>query len=353
MKVLRSSYLLAPFLLTVSISLLVISRKCSAFAGLLNTTVSSTVRLLLGAISSAFPFSIFELFFASVPLLLISALIYIFYASELREINRRFVRLLLVVVVSFSLFTVTLGVAYSAPPLTASVIDTDTVCDSETVLRTAELLCSEANALKESAAELDYGDIRKHLSDSYSNLLEIKGVRPAYLPVPKKLLMSSLFERMGILAFYSFMSGEVNVNANIPTCSTAFTLAHEYAHFFGASGEWDANFMAFAACISSESDSIKYSGYITAIQYFLPQIKQNDTEMYTKVCKMLNDEVKKDVFDYSSFARAQDSAVFVAADTLNSIHLDIWDKKGKSSYSSFIELVSVYTATISKQSHTT
>ena len=348
MKISPRPYIPTLLLLAFSLAALIACKESVVISSCLNRYVASQIRILLGVLSSIFPFSLFELFLAALPLLIISALFYIFCASEIKEINKRFFALVSVAVICLFSFAFTLGVAYNSVPLASSLVIVDAECDTDDIALAAEYLTREANRLAGGSEELDYRAIRDSLAKSYSSILGSKSLAANFLPTPKRLLLSETFQKMGILAFYSYASGEININTKIPYSSLPFTLAHEYAHFLGASGEWDASFMAFAACLHSDNDAVKYSGYISALECFLSEIRRNDKEMYTRVYNLLDKSVKEDIISYSNFASDGNAPLFTVTDALNSVHLEIWDKRGKESYSSFSTLVAIYIASISK-----
>ena len=94
----------------------------------------------------------------------------------------------------------------------------------------------------------------------------------------KPMLFESIIEYGCLRIFRSFFN-EIHVNNYSLNASYPFTLAHEMAHQFGIAHESEANLYAFAVCLRSEDERIRYSAYLLTILYvindaavFLPDV---------------------------------------------------------------------------------
>ncbi len=88
-----------------------------------------------------------------------------------------------------------------------------------------------------------------------------------YYGRPKALYTSAFFSQQYIMGYYFPFSMEANYNdvmyiANIPS-----TMCHELAHTKGYISEDEANLIGFLACIRSDDDLFKYSGYLMVLGY--------------------------------------------------------------------------------------
>jgi len=79
---------------------------------------------------------------------------------------------------------------------------------------------------------------------------------------PKGILM-----RWNTAGIYLPYSGEGHVDAGMLPVQVPFTLAHEMAHGYGLTDEGDCNFLAYLACIRSESPLVQFSGHLTYWRY--------------------------------------------------------------------------------------
>jgi hypothetical protein len=73
-----------------------------------------------------------------------------------------------------------------------------------------------------------------------------------------------------------------------------FVLAHEKAHQFGVTSEAEANFVAFVICVNSEDQQVKYSGFLSALLYFLRDASQlkDYHEIVERIDKRVVDDLR-------------------------------------------------------------
>lgn len=88
-----------------------------------------------------------------------------------------------------------------------------------------------------------------------------------YYPVPKKLTFSGFFSQQYIMGYYFPFSMEANYNGTMYIANVPSTLCHELSHVKGFIYEDDANFIGYLACISSDDDFFRYSGYLSVLDY--------------------------------------------------------------------------------------
>ena len=186
-------------------------------------------------------------------------------------------------------------------------------------------------------------DISSELARIYSSFHDVHGYKGKIFPRPKEILFSNGLSYMGTLAFYSFPTGEVNMNTEIPDYMLPFTLAHEYAHYVGIASERDANFMAFLACVNSNNRYVRYSGLLSGLEYLLCDIYIFDKEIYKSILSLLPERAISDMRLYKEYSeKYKNSFIFTTSDNLNSAHLNIWDENGRHSYSGVSQLIVDY-----------
>jgi hypothetical protein len=83
----------------------------------------------------------------------------------------------------------------------------------------------------------------------------------------KNSLWSTILSYMGYAGYLNPLTGEAQVNAKMPLKSYITTVAHEQAHQLGYAREQEANYLAFATCISQENPYLKYAGYTFGLRY--------------------------------------------------------------------------------------
>ena len=104
---------------------------------------------------------------------------------------------------------------------------------------------------------------------------------PNFPRVPAKVApYSSFMLKYGATGIYSPFTGEHHVAWPGPPGVTAFTMAHERAHFAGFASENAANFVAFLTTWSSTSPEVRYSGWLAFWRFF-----KGDTEALSLAVK--------------------------------------------------------------------
>ena len=134
----------------LSLILLIIARNSYAFCDFINSTVSSAYRFVMAKISSILPFSIFEvLVYLVLPLIafLVYASVRIFRDNVARI--RYLFTLVGVVLILFSTYVLSLGIAYSTTPLYSRLDLPSVDITEDNLYDTAKLLLDEANTLAE------------------------------------------------------------------------------------------------------------------------------------------------------------------------------------------------------------
>ena len=112
------------------------------------------------------------------------------------------------------------------------------------------------------------------------------------------------FHVLRVAGFVSPVFLEAHIALNQTHLGFPFTVAHELAHIQGFADEGDCNFVAYLACIRSESPWARYAGEVFALRHLL-SIAENDSELYEKVWGLIRHEIRYDI------RRIQDTAADV------------------------------------------
>lgn len=181
-----------------------------------------------------------------------------------------------------------------------------------------------------------------NISDEYSQL-------EGYYPNPKPIANSFLMSQEYLTGIFLPFTLEANYNDDMCDINLPFTVCHELAHLKGIMSEDEANFIAFLACINSESVDFQYSGYINMLEYL---------ESYTNVLAVSPDIVAmhgKVYMDMYSFLPENyweeneekeiipTEVVETIADTANDTYLKAnGETQGIETYSMVVDLVLEY-----------
>lgn len=106
-------------------------------------------------------------------------------------------------------------------------------------------------------------EARKALWGISDDFPKLKG----YYPKVKTLMSSDLMSQAYIGGYYFPFSMEANANGNMYIANYPAVYCHELSHLHGYIYEDEANYLAYQACINSESDFFKYAGYLSVLVY--------------------------------------------------------------------------------------
>ena len=349
--------LLALFLL--SVIFLFLANLSSAFAVFFNQNISAALRVVLAALTNLLPFSLAELLIVSLPLILFFV---IRYAIKHKSKNWRCVlsytvSLLSVASLLFSSFVLVYGMGYHTPNLGERLSLSDEPVSAEELADTAQKLVSEMNLYllpiryeKSGASVMPYSleEMNDSLIQSYKKLAKEYSFIQSYRSRIKPVLLSRLMSYAHFTGFYTFFTGESNLNVDFPDYTLPFTAAHEFAHGRGIARENEANFMAFLVCMNSEDDYIRYCGLLNMYEYVISALYEADTAegkpLYKKTIDLLDDRVKGELSAYATFFEPyQDSTISEISGAVNDSFLKAnGTEEGEKSYGLVVNLAVSY-----------
>lgn len=229
-----------------------------------------------------------------------------------------------------------------------------TVRDSskEELFALCKNLAEQASALREELViyEDEDGVLRLPMSnrelgtltkEAYKTLAgELPVLKGAY-PAPKGILCSEAFSAMELTGIYSCWTMEANVNVDIPDYSRASTMAHELAHLRGFIREDEANYLAYLACMASDSAFVKYSGTLLALIYAGNALAGQDMELYGELWTGYHEGMVRDFRDNSAYwEQYKDTVISETTDKVNDVYLKANDQEdGVKSYGRVVDLL--------------
>lgn len=111
------------------------------------------------------------------------------------------------------------------------------------------------------------GDVSNDVKTALNNLSEEFPRLGGYYPNAKPVMGSYFMYQAGIIGVYFPFTMEANYNTYTSTTYTPEVIAHELSHLKGYIYEDEANFIAYLACIRSDNNMLKYSGYLSVLNY--------------------------------------------------------------------------------------
>lgn len=281
--------------------------------------IYSSVASVLSAASSVFPFSIDDLFYVGLILLifLLIALL-IFKKISWRKTGKIILNALALV---YILFYFLWGFNYFRPDLNTRLKIKSQSANTEDFLKIFEELVRETNRSYTNFENFDENEIDSLVESSYKMLSSVLQINyPAGKRPGKNITLSRFFAQAGISGYYGPFFNEIHLNSNLLPVEYPFVLAHEKAHQFGITGESEANFYSWLVCTKSESKKLKYSANLMVLRYFI--FHGFRLEQFPEIIQKLDEPVKKDIQKISEhWAELRNEKIDRAATKINDTYL--------------------------------
>jgi hypothetical protein len=229
----------------------------------------------------------------------------------------------------------------------------------EDLIRVRNFVVEQCNALssqmeRDELGEIVYqGDIRKDAVEAMKNLGQTYDQLDGYYPYPKPLATSDFFSQQYMCGYYFPFSMEANYNNVMYVMNLHATMCHELAHLRGYIFEDEANFISYLACVESDNPIVRYSGYLSVLNYldndFYKAVRK-DWEAYSSQLKILDQVHTDNVFlTEAEWERIEEKAL-LNTETVDEVSDTFTDtvlkangvSDGKISYSRVVKLLLQY-----------
>lgn len=332
-----------------------VAKRNVGFAVFFNRYVSGTLRSVLALLTNPFPFSVAELLIFLIPLFLF---LLIRFAIRRRSDSWRSVLVYTVCLISalsliFTVFVFAYGVGYYVPPLDERLALPAEPVSAEKLGQTALWLIEKLSGYEDvihyaadGASEMPYSlhEMSKKLMAAYRTVCAqypfIQSMNSRIKPVLASVAMSYTH----FTGFYTFFTGEANLNVDFPDYTLPFTAAHEFSHQRGIARENEANFVAFLVCVASDDPYIQYSGYLNLYEYVATALYSADPSLYAEIAPSVPVGSKGEMRAYSAFYdRYRDSGAGKIGNSVNNAFLQAnGNKEGTKSYGMVVDLAVAY-----------
>ena len=320
---------------------------------------ASVLRLILGGVSSLFPFSLFEWSILLGFFFLIFLLIFTPVTLFLRKKNRKTLRLApflltvpVVLLAVLDLFVLTFASSYYRPSPLGELAPEPQTVDAEDVFFTLEQLVDTVNKAAPrldqtetgASAPLPLDEVNGRVKDACNAFGRRNAFYQSHGYKAKAFVSSPLMTYTHISGIFGFFTGEANVNTNYPHFIVTPSLAHESCHARGIAPENECNFLSAVILMESDDPYLRYCGAAFVLDDFISVCRKLDRERTNAVLQRLDPVFSADMAAYSEFfAPYRDSAAAKVADAANSAYLkSMGQKEGTVSYSRIIRLTAAY-----------
>lgn len=327
-------------MLLLSVILQVLARKVPGFGEWYAAHFYPLIVGSIGRIFGIMPFSAVEF---GVYVLIIAAVWYA--AAHLREIRKILARVIFLLTGVFLLFTLNCGINYYREPFSSYTDLEIRKSSKEELIALCRQLTEEVNRLCQEGVTAQM-PIRQAEEEGVRAIEKLGGeyVQLAgFYPKPKALAWSYFFSVQQLCGQYSPFTVEVNYNKDMPAYNIPHTICHELSHLRGFMREDEANFIGYLACIGSDQESYRYSGYLTGWVYATNALARTDMDAYTALCKELDGRAWADLRENNEFWARYDGKVAEASNQLNDTYLKMNSQAdGVKSYGRVVDLMLAY-----------
>jgi len=325
------------------------------FADFYNQNIGSFVRGVLAYITKYLPFSLAETIIIAMPVIF-ATLIYIsvkeYRKSDLAAI-RCIVSLFSVLTLMYSIFVFGYGMGYHGTSLASKLKLEEKAVSAEELRYTAETILEELTPLLDKISYADSGEsympysldeMNDKMNKTYKKAVEKYSFVQDLNSNIKFIVLSEPMTYTHISGVYSYYTGEANLNINFPDYTLPYTAAHEFAHQRGIAPENEANFVAFLVCMESDDSYIKYSAYVSMLEYVINALYYADSEMYYEVVSRMDVRIRYEMIAYSEFfEKYRQSVASEVSDAVNDTYLKTQGQSaGTASYGMVVDLAVAY-----------
>lgn len=210
-------------------------------------------------------------------------------------------------------------------------------------------LIKNTNTLRDQVAQKENGvmkveegfkSVSKRAEIGYTEILNLYPFLGGKYGPPKPVLLSKIMSHTNIIGIYTCLTGEANIDTDIPDMELASTAMHEMAHQRGFAREDEANYIAYVACKAHPDIDFKYSGSVLALQYSMNALYATDHERYFTLTKSYSPGYLRDLQDEQVYWNEFKGVTRKVADKMNDTYLKLnGEMDGVKSYGRMVDLL--------------
>lgn len=298
---------------------------------------------ILRFISSIFPFAIGDIMYA----LLIGFVLYkiVRFYKQRKSLKRQDRILVPLQVLSFFLllyiiFKIVWGLNYSRPSISEELGIGNEKYNVKELVILGDYFIQKTNNLKQKQGKIPAYTIKELESKSaeaYSLMLRINKLFQYQNPCLKSVLNSWMISKIGIEGYYAPLSGEANMNMNLPDFVKPYVSCHEIGHQLGIAYEDEANLLGYLTASNSVDVNYQYSANYEMLRYILFEIRMKSPDDYKLLYLKLLPQVLADFKTEKEFWRKYNGDMFGYMDAAFDSFLKLNNqKKGIDSYQDIV-----------------
>lgn len=332
LKAVKRYLIITAILIAASVTLALLKNNTYISEYIFSRGFSRWYIYIIGSVTSLLSFSLYEILLTAIIIWFLILLIKLIGNLRKKDFGKAAKKVFTIVAVVLSLvlmYNITASFAYYRYPLEIELYDEKP--DKTEVIAIAQYFMEDFNTLSEKFDRDNEGNIIppytfSELSDKLKT--EFKrlggGYFSSYIPSAKPMIFSEIMSYMGFSGVFMSITGEPNINVNIPPMDLPMVIAHEMAHSAGIMRENEANLTAYYLLLTSSDNYLRYSGYcstfgqMTAAVYYL-----NSSEEYQALIDGYNPKILKEYQNASKFWLKYQSFFNNISDFINDVYLKI------------------------------
>lgn len=298
---------------------------------------------ILRFISSIFPFAIGDIIYA----LLIGFVLYkiVRFYKQRKSLKRQDRILVPLQVLSFFLllyiiFKIVWGLNYSRPSISEELGIGSEKYNVKELVVLGDYFIQKTNNLKLKQGKIPAYMIKELESKSAEAYLLMSRKNKLFQyqnPCLKSVLNSWLISKIGIEGYYAPLSGEANMNMNLPDFVKPYVSCHEIGHQLGIAYEDEANLLGYLTASNSPDVNYQYSANYEMLRYILFEIRMKSPDDYKILYLKLLPQVLADFKTEKEFWRKYNGDMFGYMDAAFDSFLKLNNqKKGIDSYQDIV-----------------
>jgi len=306
------------------------------------TDISLKLTGWISSVTGLLPFALWEW------LAVLVILVPIYFLVRKKKPIRWLTGLLLGCSVAVFSFVAIWGVNYYAPSVAGRLQLQEAEPTAQQLKQTALYMAGQAQAVEQQLTRDEQGVIMADFDrwasiarEGYDVLAQTDEFFHTDASV-KKLLLSSVFSRLGFNGIYVPYTAEPCVNEETYPAALPFTMCHELAHSLSVAKEDEANFCAFLACIAHDDPAFRYSGWYSAFHYTYAALRQVDPAAAQEVAASVSASLWQDVLAADAQYAAHASALQETAQKANDLYLKAFGEDGTDSYDQVAKLLTAW-----------
>ncbi len=348
-------------LLPLGFIILAVARFIPGFADGYYNVIYKNLGGIFGSITGIFPFSLMETGICLLVLLVFYWLIKLVLKSKegteamLKHFKSVLMSMLSIACTVFFLFAIFSGTNYYRESFAektglevkkSSVSELYELCNhllEEAEKSGAQLYRGEDNVTVFGEKNFSMAREAKAEFEKFAGNYEFMKMGFGKFGTPKPVFFSEVMAYLQISGVYSPYTFEANICTAGPDFLRGATMMHEQSHLRGFMNEAEANFIAYLACINSDSNYFRYSGNCLALLYSMNALYAADYELWYELRIKYPDYISADMAAQNEYVSSHETKVAEVSDKVNDTYLKLNDQQdGVRSYGKMVDLLLAY-----------